>query len=135
MIEVDWNNDIQELKESIPIFKPVILKMKDGNLIFSTDGIFFDHKDRFIINTNSHNIFPEEVIAWSILSEKPKEKGSRVYLDFSESELEELQELFEYLKPKLEESFDESISTFRKSYERKLNNLKKFQDKFSKVEF
>lgn len=128
MIEVDWNNDIQELKESIPIFKPVILKMKDGNLIFSTDGIFFDHKDRFIINTNSHNIFPEEVIAWLTLEEKSKEKGSRVYLDFSESELEELQGLLSLSQNYLD------ITDLR-DWKHKEEIIKKFQDKFSKVEF
>jgi len=78
MIEVDWNSNVEELKKSIPIFRPIVLKMKDETLIFSTDGIFFDHKDRFIVNSNSHNIFPEEVIAWSILEEKPKESVEKI---------------------------------------------------------
>ena len=123
-------------ENELPLDEEIVIEYMDENERFFTliGKVEIYNNERFFITKSSSLPMTFKSLnlkAWGLLLKK----DSRVYLDFSESELEELQELFEYLKQRLEEAFDESISTFRKSYERKLNNLKKFRDKFSKVEF
>lgn len=116
-------------ENELPLDEEIIIEYMDENEKFFTfvGKVEIYNNERFFITKSSSlpKTFKSlNIKAWGFLKEeKPKEKGSRVYLDFSESELEELQELLEISK--------QSIGKHSILLER----IKKFQDKFSKVEF
>jgi len=133
MIEVDWKK-FKDKKE-LPLNTLLIVKYE--NKIIEVSEFYKDDLTHEIYTRDDEDCIVDidwltiGITHWSTLEEKPKEKGSRVYLDFSEKELEELQELLKLAKTKIEIM----ISDSKEEINRLRNNLKKFQNKFSKVEF
>lgn len=127
MIEVNWNVFVSE--DELPLKESIIVKWENDEITIDT----FNSHDVYgiVIESSIGNIPLNTMIgikAWSTIEEKPKEKGSRVYLDFSESELEELQGLLSLSQNYLD-------VTDLRDWKHKEEIIKKFQDKFSKVEF
>lgn len=124
MKEVDW--------KELPTQKKLIVKFQGNETL--TLEIDQDYELVYIYIGNDKYYctdlikIKDKITNWSTIEEKPKEKGSRVYLDFSESELEELQGLLSLSQNYLD-------VTDLRDWKYKEEIIKKFQDKFSKVEF
>lgn len=130
MIEVDW----KKFKDKKELPLNTLLLVKYENKIIEVSEFYKDDLTHEIYTRDGEDCIVDidwltiGITHYSTLEEKPKEKGSRVYLDFSESELEELQGLLSLSQNYLD-------VTDLRDWKYKEEIIKKFQDKFSKVEF
>lgn len=118
-------------ENELPLDEEIVIEYTDENERFFTliGKVEIYNNERFFITKSSSLPMTFKSLnlkAWGLLLKK----GSRVYLDFSESESEELQEILKLAKSKLD-----SVSLFQQKEMTIENNIKKFRERFSKVEF